>query len=111
MYIAQPPLYRVEIGKQTFWAIDDAERDRIKATAKGNAKPEVSRFKGLGEMMPEQLRETTLDPKRRRALRVEIDGEVETERVINELMGKDPQARFRFIMERAAYADAKELDV
>ncbi|MCC7539157.1 MAG: type IIA DNA topoisomerase subunit B [Deltaproteobacteria bacterium] len=111
VYLAQPPLYRIQAGKQQWWAIDDLERDRIIGGIKGNAKPEISRFKGLGEMMPEQLRETTLDPRKRRALRVEIDGEVETERVINELMGKDAQARFRFIMDRAAYADATELDV
>jgi DNA gyrase subunit B/topoisomerase-4 subunit B len=110
IYIAQPPLYRVDIGKQTFWALDDAERDRvIEKNAKGNAKPNVMRFKGLGEMKPEQLKETTLDPKHRLALRVTIDNELETDRVINDLLGKDVSARFKFIMERAG--EVQELDV
>ena len=82
-----------------------------KAQAPKNAKPDVSRFKGLGEMPADDLKSTTLDPKRRAALRVTIDKgqELETDRVMNELMGKDPQARFRFIMERAA--DARDIDV
>jgi DNA gyrase/topoisomerase IV subunit B len=109
IYIALPPLYRVDIGKETHWAADDAERARLVANAPGNAKPEVTRFKGLGEMMPKTLWETTLDPKRRRMLRVEIADNLETDRVMSELMGKDPSARFRFIMERAE--EAQEVDV
>lgn len=110
VYIALPPLYRVDIGKETYWAADDADKERIlKQHAKGNAKPEITRFKGLGEMMPKVLWETTLNPKTRRLLRVEISDQLEADRVINELMGKDPSARFRFIMERAEEAD--ELDV
>ena len=73
-----------------------------------NAKAEISRFKGLGEMPAEDLKATTLDPKRRRALRVTIDDLERTETVINELMGKDPSSRFRFIMDHASEA---ELDV
>src|SRR5207247_3341666 len=99
IYLAQPPLYRVDVGKETYWALDDAERDKIlRDKVKGNAKPEITRFKGLGEMMPKTLKETTLDPKKRLALRVEIVNEVDTDRVLNELMGKDAAARFRFIM-------------
>jgi DNA gyrase subunit B/topoisomerase-4 subunit B len=110
VYIALPPLYRVDIGKETYWAADDADKARIlKQHAKGNAKPEITRFKGLGEMMPKVLWETTLNPKTRRLLRVEISDMLATDRVINELMGKDASARFRFIMERAEEAD--ELDV
>lgn len=109
VYVAVPPLYRVDIGKETHWAADDRDRDRILSQKKGNAKPEITRFKGLGEMNPETLWETTLDPKRRRMLKVEIADGLQTDRVINELMGKDPTARFRFIMERADEAD--ELDV
>jgi DNA gyrase subunit B/topoisomerase-4 subunit B len=110
IYIAQPPLYRVDIGKQTFWALDEAERDRVIAeNAKGNAKPNVMRFKGLGEMKPDQLKETTLDPKHRLALKVTIDNELETDQVINDLLGKDVSARFKFIMERAT--EVEELDV
>ncbi len=74
-------------------------------------KPEISRFKGLGEMTADELWETTLDPRRRRALRVRIEGELETDRILNELMGKDPQARFHFIMEHAPKANAEELDL
>jgi DNA gyrase subunit B/topoisomerase-4 subunit B len=109
VYVAVPPLYRVDIGKETHWATDDRDRDRILSQKKGNAKPEITRFKGLGEMMPATLWETTLDPKRRRMLKVEIADGLHTDRVINELMGKDPTARFRFIMDRAD--EAEELDV
>jgi DNA gyrase subunit B/topoisomerase-4 subunit B len=110
VYLAQPPLYRIDIGKETHWALDDAHRDRIlKAHGNGRANPEITRFKGLGEMMPKMLWETTLNPKTRRLLRVDISDQIVTDRVINELMGKDPSARFRFIMERAE--EAEELDV
>ncbi len=110
VYIAQPPLFRVDIGKETYWALDEADRDRIiKERAKGNAKPNIMRFKGLGEMTPDELKMTTLDKKRRVALKVMIDNELETDRTINDLLGKDVSARFRFIMERAG--DVKELDV
>jgi DNA gyrase subunit B/topoisomerase-4 subunit B len=110
VFIALPPLYRVDIAKETFWAADDADKERIlKQHAKGNAKPEITRFKGLGEMMPKVLWDTTLNPKTRRLLRVDISDALATDRVINELMGKDASARFRFIMERAEEAD--ELDV
>jgi DNA gyrase subunit B/topoisomerase-4 subunit B len=110
VFIALPPLYRVDIGKETYWAADDADKERIlKQHAKANSRPEIMRFKGLGEMMPKVLWETTLNPKTRRLLRVEIADLIETDRIINDLMGKDPSARFRFIMERAEEAD--ELDV
>jgi DNA gyrase subunit B/topoisomerase-4 subunit B len=110
VYIAVPPLYRVDIGQTTYWAADDADRDRIlKEHVKGNAKPEITRFKGLGEMMPKVLWETTLNPRSRRLLRVGIADALETDRVVGELMGKDPGARFRFIMDRADEAD--DLDV
>ena len=112
VFLAQPPLYRVDIGKETYWALDDAQRDAIlKQHGKnGNrATPEITRFKGLGEMMPKVLWETTLNPKTRRLLRVEVSDQIVTDRIINELMGKDASARFRFIMERAE--EAEELDV
>src|SRR6266852_2282303 len=113
VYLAQPPLYRIDIGKDTYWALDDAQRDAIlKQHAKegnGRATPEITRFKGLGEMMPKVLWETTLNPRTRRLLRVEVTDQIVTDRVINELMGKDASARFRFIMERAD--EAEELDV
>jgi DNA gyrase subunit B len=110
VFLAQPPLYRIDIGKETFWALDDAHRDRLlKMHGNGRGTPEITRFKGLGEMMPKVLWETTLNPRTRRLLRVDIADQIVTDRVINELMGKDPSARFRFIMERAE--DAVELDV
>ena len=110
VFLAQPPLYRIDIGKETFWALDDPHRDRLlKMHGNGRGTPEITRFKGLGEMMPKVLWETTLNPRTRRLLRVDIADQIVTDRVINELMGKDPSARFRFIMERAE--DAVELDV
>ena len=113
VFLAQPPLYRIDIGKDTYWALDDAQRNAIlKQHAKnghGRATPEITRFKGLGEMMPKVLWETTLNPRTRRLLRVEVTDQIVTDRVINELMGKDASARFRFIMERAD--EAEELDV
>ncbi|MFO0555431.1 MAG: DNA topoisomerase IV subunit B [Polyangiaceae bacterium] len=108
VFIALPPLFRIDVGKETHWALDERERDRVLSKLAKNAKPEISRFKGLGEMPAEDLKSTTLDPKRRRALRVTIDDALETERIMTELMGKDAQARFRFIMDRAREA---ELDV
>jgi len=110
LYLAMPPLYRIDLGKETYWAADDDDRRRIlDKHQKGNVKAEITRFKGLGEMMPRTLWETTLNPKTRRLLRVEIADAIETDRIVNELMGKDPAARFRFIMDRAE--EAEELDV
>ena len=110
VYLAQPPLYRIDIGKQTHWALDDGQKAQIlKQHANGRGTPEITRFKGLGEMMPKVLWDTTLNPATRRLLRVEIADHIMTDRVINELMGKDASARFRFIMERAE--EARELDV
>jgi DNA gyrase subunit B/topoisomerase-4 subunit B len=109
VYIAQPPLYRIDIGKDTHWALDDHQKDQILKQKNGRGTPEVTRFKGLGEMMPKVLWETTLNPRTRRLLKVEVTDQIVTDRVINELMGKDASARFRFIMERAD--EAQELDV
>jgi DNA gyrase subunit B len=111
VFLAQPPLYRVDIGKDTFWALDDAQKDAIlkQHGRNGRGTPEITRFKGLGEMMPKVLWDTTLNPRTRRLLRVEVTDHIVTDRVMNELMGKDASARFRFIMERAD--EAEELDV
>ncbi|MGD2017325.1 MAG: DNA topoisomerase IV subunit B [Planctomycetota bacterium] len=110
LYIAVPPLYRVDIGKETWWAADEADRDRILSEhGGGRSTPSITRFKGLGEMMPRTLWETTLDPSQRRLLRVEIADGLLTDRVMSDLMGKDPSARFRFIMERAE--EATEVDL
>ncbi len=111
VFIAMPPLYRIDAGKETYFALDDAERDKILAALPKNVKPDVSRFKGLGEMDAADLKVTTLDPKRRRALRVTIEGELETDRILNEPMGKDPAPRFRFIMDGAQAVEAHDLDL
>jgi DNA gyrase subunit B/topoisomerase-4 subunit B len=109
IYIAMPPLYRIDIGKETYWAADENSRTKILKEHGGRAKPEITRFKGLGEMMPKVLWDTTLNPAVRRLLKVEIDDQLETDRVMSDLMGKDASARFRFIMERAE--EAQEIDV
>jgi DNA gyrase/topoisomerase IV subunit B len=108
VYIAQPPLFRVDVGKETHWAADDQHLQRILAGIK-KGKPEIQRFKGLGEMMPATLRDTTLDPKTRQLIRVQITDELATDRTIHDLMGKDASTRYEFIMERAA--DADEIDI
>ena len=96
VYIAQPPLYRVEIGKQVQWARDDAARDKILAGLNGKStKVHVTRFKGLGEMNPATLKETTLDPARRAMLRVSIGDAAATETAIQTLMGKEVAPRVR----------------
>ena len=101
LYLAVPPLYRIDFGKQTFWARDDDEKDKLLAEHKGRATPQVQRFKGLGEMNPSTLKETTLDPKKRTMLRVTIDDAAATETMIQTLMGKEVAPRFQLIMERA----------
>ncbi|MFC2086043.1 type IIA DNA topoisomerase subunit B [Bacteroidota bacterium] len=114
IYIAQPPLYRVDVGKEIHWALDDEQRDAILAKAragKKTVKTDVQRFKGLGEMMPKTLNETTLNPATRRLLQVQIpdSDRLATENLISDLMGKNAGARYDFIMEYAAEAD--DLDV
>ncbi len=111
VYLACPPLYKISYGQETFWAADDADRDRILATLPKNAKPNLTRFKGLGEMPAALLFETTLDPARRRLLRVVVpdDDRPYTERTVGDLMGKEPEARFKFIMSEAY--TAKDIDI
>jgi DNA gyrase subunit B/topoisomerase-4 subunit B len=103
IYLAQPPLYRIDIGKQTHWALDDVHKERVLREAKANAKPVITRFKGLGEMNPETLKMTTLDPKTRQPLRVRVPSDelLATDQIIAELMGKDVGARFKMITENA----------
>ena len=112
VYLAQPPLYRIDVGKETFWALDEQHRDRILDRSSGNgrrSKAEITRFKGLGEMMPKVLWDTTLNPETRRLLRVDVSDQLLTDRVMNELMGRDASARFHFIMQRAD--QVQDLDV
>jgi len=114
VYIAQPPLFRIDAAKETHWALDERDRDKIVGRIKKKnprTTVEITRFKGLGEMMPQTLKETTLDVEKRRLLRVAIPvgKKIDTENTIADLMGKDASARFRFITDHAAEAD--ELDV
>ncbi|HJQ85496.1 MAG TPA: DNA topoisomerase IV subunit B, partial [Candidatus Binatia bacterium] len=110
VYIAQPPLYRIDAGKQVWWARDDAEKERLLASHNGNrSKLQVTRFKGLGEMNPSTLKETTLDPARRALLKVRIGDATATDQAIQTLMGRDVAPRFELIMERAPKVD--EVDV
>jgi DNA gyrase/topoisomerase IV subunit B len=111
VYLAQPPLYRIDVGKETFWARDDAHKAQVLKGLRANAKPEVSRFKGLGEMDPKVLAETTLDPRHRTLLRVQIDSNLDADRVFVELLGKEPAQRTRLILEKAALASVEDLDV
>lgn len=108
VFIAQPPLYKVEIGKTVHWALDDSERDKIIEGAKGK-QAVVQRFKGLGEMNPPTLKETTLDPAKRRLLRVAIGDSDGVEKTMKTLMGRDVEPRFNFIMEHASAVE--ELDI
>ena len=114
LYLAIPPLYRLTQGANTVYARDDAHKDKLLKTAfKGNGKIEIGRFKGLGEMMAAQLKETTMDPKKRTLLRVTVlqDERPETGDAVERLMGNKPEARFAFIQERAAFAHEEELDI
>jgi DNA gyrase subunit B/topoisomerase-4 subunit B len=100
VFIAQPPLYKIEVGKQVHWALSDEERDRVLASANGK-QVIVQRFKGLGEMNPPTLKQTTLDPAHRNLLRVAIADDHAAEQTIQTLMGKEVEPRFKLIMERA----------
>jgi topoisomerase-4 subunit B len=114
LYLAVPPLYRLTQGAKTVYARDDADKERLlKSAFKGSGKVEIGRFKGLGEMMPGQLKETTMDPKKRTLLKVvvESDERPETGDTVERLMGNKPEARFVFIQERAAFADEAALDI
>ena len=111
LYLALPPLYRLSHGGKTEYARDDAHKDELMATVYKGKKPEVGRFKGLGEMMPAQLKETTMDPKTRTLARVSLprdEGAVLD--LVETLMGRKPELRFRFIQENAEFA-AEDLDV
>lgn len=108
LYLAQPPLYRISQGAKTLYAMDDAHREELMETEfKGRGKIDISRFKGLGEMPPAQLKETTMNPEKRTLLRVQIPMEEfgETSDRVESLMGKKPELRFNFIQENARFAD------
>jgi DNA gyrase subunit B len=109
VYLAQPPLYRISIGKDVHYAQDDAAKEEILSGLAANRKYEVTRFKGLGEMTPQQLRDTTLDPKTRTLLQVNIESQVEADQTFTQLLGKDASERYRVIMEESTMVD--DLDV
>ncbi len=112
LYLAVPPLYRLSQGDDVVYAHDDAHREQLlKDYFKGNGKVEVSRFKGLGEMMPAQLRDTTMKPENRMLLQVKIDKNEreETAKTITELMGNKPELRFAFIRENAALCEMHDI--
>ncbi|ACB23012.1 topoisomerase-4 subunit B [Methylobacterium sp. PvP062] len=113
LYLAIPPLYRLQQGSKVAYARDDADRERIVKTVFKGGKVEIGRFKGLGEMMPAQLKETTMDPKKRTLLRVAVLDEAResTGDTVERLMGNKPEARFAFISERAAFAEGADLDI
>ena len=109
VYLGRPPLYRIRHGKKTDWAWTDEQRDQVLATVKGNTKAEITRFKGLGEMTPKQLKETTLDPESRTLFRVTMDNFDLADRAVKDCFGKDSRLRYQLVMERSGEAD--EVDV
>jgi len=114
LYLAQPPLYRLTCGKENAYARDDAHRAELEATQFKGKKVDVGRFKGLGEMNPQQLRETTMCPKTRGLLRitlpVEYEGRAQVKDLVDRLMGRDPAQRFMFIQNRAGELDPDLID-
>jgi DNA gyrase/topoisomerase IV subunit B len=109
VFIGQPPLYKIEVGKERFYARDEAAKEEVIASLGDRRKFDVQRFKGLGEMNADQLKETTLDPKNRVLLQVDIDSIVEADKTFAQLLGKDPAERYRIIMEESAEADDLDL--
>ena len=114
LYLAQPPLYRLTVGAKSLYARDDAHRAEIEAGPFKGKKVDIGRFKGLGEMNPGQLRETTMDPRTRTLLRVTLPQEYEERAgvrdLVDRLMGKHPEHRFRFIQENAARVSEEVID-
>ncbi len=119
LFIATPPLYKIAAGGKNYYALDDDDKEHIlKKVLKGNAKADISRFKGLGEMSAQQLKETTMDKTKRTLLRVMLpdtgteegkEEAFETRRQVERIMGKNPELRFKFIVERAKFVD--DLDI
>jgi topoisomerase-4 subunit B len=111
LFLAMPPLFRLSQGSKTAYARDEQHRQELTRRDFKNGKVEVSRFKGLGEMMPAQLKETTMAPGKRTLLRVELaENEAKkTDALVERLMGKKPELRFQFIQENAQFA--KDVDV
>ena len=114
LYLAQPPLYRLTAGKESAYARDDAHRAELEEGRFKGKKVEVGRFKGLGEMNPQQLRETTMDPAKRSLVRItlptEYEGRAAVKELVDKLMGRDPAQRFMFIQNRAGEIDPELID-
>ena len=114
LYLAQPPLYRLTAGKESLYARDEEHRRQLEATVFKGKKVEVSRFKGLGEMNPQQLRETTMDLKSRSLIRITLPPEHEqrhaVKELVDQLMGRNPEHRFNFIQNRAGEVDREMID-
>jgi topoisomerase-4 subunit B len=106
-------LFRVQQGTKSFYARDEKHRDEIIASLSNRGKIEVGRFKGLGEMLPGQLKETTMDPAKRILLKVVVENDERTDTAdsVERLMGNKPEARFAFIQENAAFASQDMLDI
>ena len=114
LYLAQPPLYKLTAGKETVYARDDAHRAELEATVFKGKKVELSRFKGLGEMNPGQLRETTMSPETRSLIRITLPAEHEqrfaVQELVEQLMGRNPEHRFNFIQNNAGEFDRDLID-
>jgi topoisomerase-4 subunit B len=114
LFLAQPPLYRLSAGGTVAYARDDAHKAELERTVFKNRKVDVSRFKGLGEMNPGQLRETTMDPKTRSLIRINLpedpEGRYQVKGLVERLMGRNPEHRFQFIQSRAAQVDEETID-
>lgn len=108
LFIAQPPLYRIDVGKKLYYAVTEEEKDRIVSGLNGN-QYEIGRFKGLGEMPASDLRETTMDKKSRSLIRVTMRDAQKTNETVSKLMGKNAENRYNFIKEKAEFA--QDLDV
>ena len=120
LYLALPPLYRISHGAKSVYARDDAHKDELMGKMFKGKKVEISRFKGLGEMMPAQLRDTTMDPGKRTLLRVVVPNAADPEEKeefeatklrVEELMGRRPELRFQFIQENAKFVRVDDIDV
>ncbi len=114
LFLAQPPLYRLAAGGTIAYARDEAHRAELEASLFKGKKVEVSRFKGLGEMNPQQLRETTMDPKTRSLIRIKLPQDYEERNAVRDLvdrlMGRNPEHRFHFIQHHAAELDEAAID-
>ncbi|HGY90223.1 MAG TPA: type IIA DNA topoisomerase subunit B [Planctomycetes bacterium] len=109
LYLGQPPLYKIRIGKEIHWVMDDIGKEELLASLPARSKPEITRFKGLGEMSAKELQQTTLARETRGLYRVVVDNDLDTDATLTEMMGRDSSARYRLVMERSV--EAEDIDV